>query len=112
MLSRLTNKRVAIGNKCITKWISHSKFSTAFKEYTQPFRVLDGSIKKDSETFKANESNMNALLNDLNQTLNKIRVGGPQKAITKHLERGKLMCRDRIATILDPGSPFLELSPL
>lgn len=55
---------------------------------------------------------MNSLINDLNQTLNEIRSGGPQKAVKKHIERGKLMVRDRIAKILDPGSPFLELSPL
>eukprot|EP01084_Bolivina_argentea_P223625 378338_1 len=55
---------------------------------------------------------MHQLLTDLNQTLDSIRIGGPQRAISKHLERGKLMVRDRITHILDPGSPFLELSPL
>ena len=100
-------------NQLLSQNIIHlSNFSTTFKEYTQPFRILDGSVKRETETFKNNQENMYQLLNRLNETLNTIRIGGEQKAIDKHLGRGKLMARDRIYKILDPGSPFLELSPL
>lgn len=89
------------------------RFSTMQSpQWTQPFRVLDGSVKKDSATFKENKSNMHNLLDDLNDTLSKIRSGGPKKAVDKHLEKGKLLARDRITKLLDIGSPFMELSPL
>ena len=42
----------------------------------------------------------------------KIAKGGPQKAIDKHLQRGKMLVRDRITALIDPGSSFMELSPL
>lgn len=89
------------------------RFSTAkAPQWTQPFRILDGSVKKDSATFKENESNMHKLLGNLNDTLNKIRIGGPPKAVEKHVKKGKLVARDRISRLLDIGSPFMELSPL
>src|ERR1700751_491598 len=39
-------------------------------------------------------------------------LGGPERARTRHVDRGKLLPRDRVDGLLDPGSPFLELSPL
>ncbi|KKY19226.1 putative 3-methylcrotonylbeta subunit [Phaeomoniella chlamydospora] len=42
----------------------------------------------------------------------KVAKGGPQKAIDKHIQRGKMLARDRITALIDPGSSFLELSPL
>src|SRR5690606_11414645 len=49
---------------------------------------------------------------DLNERLKRVRLGGPEKARTKHVARGKLLPRDRVDQLLDPGSPFLELSAL
>jgi 3-methylcrotonyl-CoA carboxylase beta subunit len=49
---------------------------------------------------------------DLRQRLAKARLGGPPKARERHVERGKLLPRDRVDALLDPSSPFLELSPL
>ncbi|PIQ26734.1 methylcrotonoyl-CoA carboxylase [bacterium (Candidatus Blackallbacteria) CG17_big_fil_post_rev_8_21_14_2_50_48_46] len=51
-------------------------------------------------------------LADLKQHLQKVRLGGSAEARSKHEERGKLLVRDRISRLCDPGSPFLELSPL
>ncbi|HEX8760502.1 MAG TPA: carboxyl transferase domain-containing protein [Pseudonocardiaceae bacterium] len=53
-----------------------------------------------------------AIVADLRQRLAKARLGGPPKARQRHVERGKLLPRDRVDTLLDPSSPFLELSPL
>src|SRR5436190_15087216 len=52
------------------------------------------------------------LVEELRQQLSVVRRGGSQSARKKHTDRGKLLVRDRIDRLLDPGSPFLELSPL
>lgn len=55
---------------------------------------------------------MQGLVDDLRSRFAQIKQGGGDKARQKHLERGKLLPRDRISNLLDPGSPFLELSQL
>ena len=52
------------------------------------------------------------LLADLRERLDRAAQGGGEKARARHLERGKLLARQRVDVLLDPGSPFLELSPL
>ena len=52
------------------------------------------------------------LVDDLRGRLTLARQGGSEAARTKHTDRGKLLVRDRVDRLLDPGSPFLELSPL
>ena len=52
------------------------------------------------------------LLVDLRDRLERAALGGGEKARARHLERGKLLARQRVDVLLDPGSPFLELSPL
>ncbi|MET0236501.1 MAG: carboxyl transferase domain-containing protein, partial [Kibdelosporangium sp.] len=52
------------------------------------------------------------LADELADRLARAREGGPEKARKRHVERGKLLPRDRVDSLLDPGSPFLELSPL
>jgi 3-methylcrotonyl-CoA carboxylase beta subunit len=52
------------------------------------------------------------LVADLRERLATARLGGSEAARTKHTDRGKLLVRDRVDALLDPGSPFLELSPL
>ncbi len=52
------------------------------------------------------------LVGDLRDRLAVVREGGSPAARTKHVDRGKLLVRDRVDRLLDPGSPFLELSPL
>ena len=55
---------------------------------------------------------MRALVADLRERLAVARLGGSESAREKHTARGKLLVRDRVDRLLDPGSPFLELSPL
>ncbi|GAB2745032.1 carboxyl transferase domain-containing protein [Nocardioides pakistanensis] len=55
---------------------------------------------------------MRELVEELRARLATVREGGSESARAKHLERGKLLARDRVDRLLDPGSPFLELSPL
>jgi 3-methylcrotonyl-CoA carboxylase beta subunit len=69
-------------------------------------------IDPSSEGFHLNASYMRALAEELHQRIEIASRGGGEDARRKHIERGKLLPRDRVAALLDPGSDFLELSPL
>ena len=72
--------------------------------------VLDSNIDTTSKEFEANKANMLCIIEDLKNKTNVIENGGTKKAKKKHTDRGKLLVRDRINKLLDPGAPFLELS--
>ncbi len=74
--------------------------------------VLKTSINPATEEFKTNAKAMQALVDDLAQRRAEAAVGGPQKLRERHVARGKLLPRDRVLGLIDPGSPFLELSQL
>lgn len=65
-----------------------------------------------SDDFAANAARMRQLVADLEQELARAARGGSERARQKHLDRDKLLPRERIRALLDPGSPFLELSAL
>jgi 3-methylcrotonyl-CoA carboxylase beta subunit len=74
--------------------------------------LLTTSVDRRSAEFSANATRMQALADDLQTQLARVALGGGEEARSKHTARGKLLPRERIDAILDPGSPFLELSPL
>jgi 3-methylcrotonyl-CoA carboxylase beta subunit len=74
--------------------------------------TLDTSHDATSAAAAANEAVHRVLVDDLNQRLSRVRQGGPESARQRHHERGKLLPRERIDALLDPGSAFLELSAL
>jgi len=74
--------------------------------------VLNSTINKNTAEFKENEQQMSELVEDLKGVCTKIKDGGGEKAKQRHLSRNKLLPRERISSVLDPGSPFLELSQL
>ncbi|KAM8959028.1 methylcrotonoyl-CoA carboxylase beta chain, mitochondrial [Lycaon pictus] len=63
-----------------------------------------------SAVYQENYEQMKALVNQLHERAEKIRLGGSQKARERHISRGKLLARERVDNLIDPGSPFLELS--
>jgi 3-methylcrotonyl-CoA carboxylase beta subunit len=65
-----------------------------------------------SKEFRANQAAMRALIAELEQQRAKAAEGGSPPARERHLARGKLLPRERVMTLIDPGTPFLELSPL
>lgn len=65
-----------------------------------------------SDEFKTNQGAMQALVSQLQQTIAKIALGGDETARDRHKQHGKLLPRERLQQLLDPGSPFLELSQL
>ncbi|POM23411.1 Methylmalonyl-CoA carboxyltransferase 12S subunit [Actinomadura rubteroloni] len=74
--------------------------------------VLGTRADPGSGAFKENAAHHEALVADLRERLDRAGRGGPERARERHVARGKLLPRDRVDTLLDPGSPFLELSPL
>jgi 3-methylcrotonyl-CoA carboxylase beta subunit len=74
--------------------------------------VLSSAIDTRSDTFKKNAEAMRALVADLRARTDKVRLGGGEEQRKRHVGRGKLLPRERVRALLDPGSPFLELSPL
>jgi 3-methylcrotonyl-CoA carboxylase beta subunit len=74
--------------------------------------VIKSTIDPKSPDFQSNAATMALLLRDLREKLARISEGGGPRAKEKHMARGKLLPRDRVAGLLDPGTPFLELSPL
>jgi len=72
--------------------------------------IIKSSINSASAEFRNNAGVMAVLVADLREKVAKIALGGEEKARKKHLERGKLLPRERIRQLLDVGSPFLELS--
>ena len=74
--------------------------------------VLRSQIDTSSPEYRERSAHHAAERERLRQELARIREGGSEKARAKHAERGKLFVRDRIDALLDPGSPFLELSAL
>jgi 3-methylcrotonyl-CoA carboxylase beta subunit len=83
--------------------------------YDRPMAVLRSRLDPTSDETRANHDAMCALVADLRarQALVSERgAGGDERSIARHRERGKLPVRERIDRLLDPGSAFLELSPL
>jgi 3-methylcrotonyl-CoA carboxylase beta subunit len=73
--------------------------------------VLSSACDPRGEVFGANQAALDAAVADL-RTVRFQAAAGPETSRARHVERGKLLPRDRVDALLDPGSPFLELSPM
>ena len=73
---------------------------------------LSSQIDRKDAEFQQRLAHHRALAEELRAQLADKGLGGPERSRTKHTERGKLLPRERVRALLDPGSPFLEISPL
>lgn len=85
--------------------------------YTSPqqsaqLSQLQAEVDTSSESYRDNAASMGELMRNLTALHEKAALGGPEKARQKHKERGKMLVRDRITALIDPGTSFMELSPL
>ena len=71
--------------------------------------VLKSQLNPRSAEFQANASAMQTVVDDLRAKVERIALGGPEAARQKHLARGKLLPRERVNALIDPGAPFLEI---
>ena len=74
--------------------------------------ILSSAIDTGSAEFRANAEKMRALTAELQARRAEAALGGSEKSRERHVSRGKLLPRERVMNLIDPGSPFLELSPL
>ncbi|RPJ26420.1 MAG: methylcrotonoyl-CoA carboxylase, partial [Chloroflexi bacterium] len=74
--------------------------------------IIQTNINSNSEDFQQNSGHHKQLANELKERLARVREGGGEKYRKRQEEQGKLFVRERIERLLDPGSPFLELSAL
>ncbi|KAF2294761.1 hypothetical protein GH714_016508 [Hevea brasiliensis] len=74
--------------------------------------VLPNGIDRNSEAFTRNSNAMDGLISDLQSHINKVLAGGGDLAVKRNRSRNKLLPRERIDRLIDPGSSFLELSQL
>ena len=73
---------------------------------------IESRVNTASEEFRRNREVMENAVRLLREKIDQVRLGGPEEARTRHTSRGKLLVRERIRLLLDPGTPFLELSAL
>jgi 3-methylcrotonyl-CoA carboxylase beta subunit len=71
--------------------------------------ALTSSISPASDAFKTNAGRMRELVADIAEKAATVELGGSQEARERHVSRGKLLPRQRLAQLVDPGSPFLEV---
>ena len=74
--------------------------------------AIESKLNPRTDDFKANAAALKAAVEDLKAKVDHIAQGGSQDARNKHVSRGKLLPRDRVEQLLDPGTPFLEFSQL
>jgi 3-methylcrotonyl-CoA carboxylase beta subunit len=73
---------------------------------------IESKIRTSSADFQENLAHNRAAAEDLRSRIARARLGGPEEHRQRHKRRGKMLARERIDALLDPGTPFLELSPL
>ncbi len=74
--------------------------------------ALETHLQSSSAEFRENAAQMQKVVDELNRRIAQARQGGGEKYMARHREQGKLPVRERIGMLLDPETPFLELSPL
>src|SRR3954451_14123275 len=74
--------------------------------------IIKSALNVRGDEFRANAAAMRALVDELRAKAAAVARGGSEEARARHLARGKLLARDRVNALLDPGTPFLEVSQL
>ena len=74
--------------------------------------VIKSRVSARDPSFQANAAEMARRLDDLRARVRQVELGGGERARERHVSRGKLLPRDRIGALTDPGTPFLEFSQL
>jgi 3-methylcrotonyl-CoA carboxylase beta subunit len=105
---------VPLNSTARTTFRKNSRTASTFTHprHAQAISIIQTLVDKSSAEFKENASQMSIVMDKYAKLHQKIALGGPQKARAKHVERKKMLARDRVTALVDPGSPFMELSPL
>lgn len=112
-MSRIVTARLlCTGTGVLQRSASCTSTSATRKYVTDKYPVIRSTVDRDSAEFKAKHTDMKVLVDRLRGTLQTISLGGDERSRKHHTSKGKLLVRERINRLLDPESPFLELSPL
>jgi 3-methylcrotonyl-CoA carboxylase beta subunit len=104
--------RTQSGHASCVRTTRRSAATFTHPRHSDAISVLPTLVDKSSPDFKENAAQMGALLEKYSALHQKITQGGHQKSRDKHIQRGKMLARDRVNALIDPGSSFMELSPL
>ena len=74
--------------------------------------ILKSQLNPRSADFLGNAARMKALVADLREKVGRVTLGGDEASRKRHVTRGKMLPRERVRSLLDPGSPFLEIGQL
>ena len=74
--------------------------------------TLESRVDTGSADFRESREHLDGLVGELRERLAEARAGGGEAAVRRHREQGKLMVRERLERLLDPGTPFLEIAAL
>ncbi|KAJ5263491.1 methylcrotonoyl-CoA carboxylase beta chain [Penicillium angulare] len=96
----------------ITRVSSRYIASYTHPHHASALSVLPTAVDTSSPEYRENSQQMQEILDKMNELHANISKGGPQKSRDKHIARGKMLPRDRVSALIDPGTSFLELSPL
>ncbi|KAL4808737.1 carboxyl transferase [Aspergillus unguis] len=116
--ARLTSSRLVSpaqpsnGLRTALPALSRSVASYTHPHHASAISALPTAVDTSSADFKENAQQMQEVLDRMNALHSTISQGGPQKAKDKHIARGKMLPRDRVTALIDPGTSFLELSQL
>jgi 3-methylcrotonyl-CoA carboxylase beta subunit len=86
--------------------------SYADRRQSDAISIIQSNVDTSSESFRENEELMQEPMARLERLTRAAQLGGPAKARDKHLARKKMLPRDRVTALIDPGTTFMELSPL
>ncbi|KFH46877.1 methylcrotonoyl-CoA carboxylase beta chain-like protein [Hapsidospora chrysogenum ATCC 11550] len=118
-LSRSSRRALRLGCQFTTPRSSGSRYSSvrSIANLTPPHQAaaisrIQTTVDPSSPEFKENEKQMSAVMARMQDLSRRVQQGGPEKARQKHLQRNKMLPRDRVTALIDPGTTFLELSPL
>ncbi|KAJ5735556.1 methylcrotonoyl-CoA carboxylase beta chain [Penicillium malachiteum] len=104
--------QAALSRNPVTRISSRSVASYTHPHHASALSVLPTAVDTSSSEYRENSQQMQEILEQMNSLHAKISKGGSEKAREKHIARGKMLPRDRVSALIDPGTSFLELSPL
>ncbi|XP_071788834.1 methylcrotonoyl-CoA carboxylase beta chain, mitochondrial-like [Asterias amurensis] len=101
-----------IYSRLLSRNVRRNVANTFRTYYGERIAIIGSSPDKNSGQYKENYVRMKELCAELKSNVSTITKGGGEKSVHRHVSQGKMLVRDRINNLLDPGSPFLELSQL
>ena len=112
MLLRSLRQALQTPRHALSKQYIRTAASYVSQRHAQAISILPTLVDKSSAEYKQNAEDLGQVVAKYKELHDKISQGGPEKNRQKHIGRGKMLARDRVTALIDPGAPFLELSPL